>query len=283
MAVRNQKHRKLEIWLMVGALLLMFVGLPVGLYFANGFNAFLSGTNDYTQVENTTAFYNGTLVSGKAVEGRYGSVNGTSAPILNDTWAWDAVSEWDQVTIVNTGTDVGLIMNWNMTPAKLLDSKINDFQMQFNCSDHLKVTINAVKFDGVTLTSVQAYQNTHVTNSSTTIRWNITPIGVLTLQNDLNSAATDEVYFQIIIEGYDASNKLTIGDTIQFQFATGESGNVYAFTSKQILQGSVTILGMTFVLFGFASTPYWNPFGEDKKPSGPSKKRTPKKTTKRRR
>lgn len=256
------KQRKTQVMLMVGALLLMFVGLPVGLYMANGFNGFLSGVNTWTEVENTTAFYDGPILDGDD-EYRYASYNGTT--VTEETPTWDTVTEWDSITIAGTGTNNKVVFNYNKTVDELLNSKINQIRFKLNSSNRLKVTVNAVKWDGVTLTSVQAYSVSHVDNESSTLYWNVTPVKALGYKNDLSPAATDEVYFQIILEGFDATNYLTAGDTIQFQIAEGSSSNAYAFSNIQILRGSVTILGLIFVLVGFASTPYWNPTGAKKK------------------
>jgi len=259
---RMTKQRKLQVWLMVGALLLMFVGLPIGLYFANGFNGYLSSSNEWTQIENTTKFKDAPILD-EDDEHRYASYNGTT--VTEETPTWDSSEEWDSLTVAGTGTNQKVVLNWNTTIDDLLSSKISQFRIKLNCSEHLKVTINLVKWDGVTLTSKEAYSNGHIKNASQTIYWNITPIGLLTLKTGLNADATDTVYFQIIIEGYDSDNYLTAGDSFQFQLATGEASNVYSFSSIQILRGSVTILGLVLLMFGFASTPYWNPFGEGKR------------------
>jgi hypothetical protein len=247
---------------MVGALLLITVGLPAGIWAANSFNSFLSGTVEYSQVENTTDFYDGPILDDDD-EHRYASYNGTT--VTQETPTWDVTGEWDQVTVVGTGSNNKLVLNWNMTTDDLLNSKFSVVRFKTNCSNELKLTVNAVKWDGVTLTSVEAYSVNHINNESETMNWNITPTKALELVNDLNPAATDEVYFQIVIEGYDSDNYLTVGDTVQFQIATGENGNVYSFSNLQILNGAATIFGLVFLLFGFASTPYWNPWGESKK------------------
>ncbi len=265
----KMNKRKLEVSMMIGALLLLVIGLPVGLWVGNGVNSFLSGTPSYTQVENVTAFYDAPVLDGDA-EYSFSAVNGTT--ITEETPTWDVTLEWDSITLSSTGTNNKVIYNWNTTIDDLINSKITGMRMKFNCSKDIAVTINLVKWDGVALTSVEAYSNAHVGNISSTIAWNITPMGLLAIKNDLNPAVTDEVYFQIIMEGYDTT-KLASGDTIQFQFATTESGNVYAFTNYQLLTGSATIFGIIFLLIGLASTPYWNPLGPVKKQRKSPKKR----------
>ena len=92
-----RSKRQVDIYLMVGAILLLFVGLPVGLWGANTFNSFLAGTATETQVENTTSFYEGPILDGIATEGRYASVN--NSVITAETPTWDTVTEWDQVVL----------------------------------------------------------------------------------------------------------------------------------------------------------------------------------------
>lgn len=275
--------RKTEVYMMVGALLLLFVGLPVALWGANAFNGYLSGVSTFSQVENVTAFYNGPILDGDD-EYKVASYNGTT--VVEETPSWDSNEEWDSIILLGNGTNNKVVFNWNVTVDDLLASKYNGFRMKFNGTDHLIVTVNAVKWDGVTLTSVQAYENLHVLNESATITWNMTPMNILNLKTTLAPAGTDEVYFQIIVTGYDSDNYLVLADTFEFQFATSEPGNVYAFTHLQILQGSATILGLTFILVGFASTSAWNPFGGGNAPVNRAYragKRTVSKTNKKRR
>lgn len=267
--------RKLEVSMMVGALLLLVIGLPTGLWMANGVNSWLSGTDTYAQVENTTAFYDGPILDDN-VEHRYASVNGTVE--TEETPTWDVTLEWDSVTLGSTGTDNKVVFNWNVSVDDIINSKFTGLRLKLNCSKRLTVLVNAVKWDGVSLTSVEAYSNAHIDNESSTVHWNITPMGILAIKNDLNPDATDVVWFQIILEGYDTA-KLTTGDTIQFQFATSESGNVYSFTNYQILSFSAVIFGIIFGLIGLASTKYWNPLGPEKK----SRKRSGRKKSRARR
>lgn len=254
MKFRNK--RQVDIYLMVGAILLLIVGLPVALWGANSFNSFLSGTATYTQVENVTAFYEGPLVNGKTTEGKYASVN--NSVITAEVPTWDTVAEWDQVVLTTEGTDAKMIFNWNTTVTQLLKSKDYQLRIKTNGSKPLVITINAVKFDGVSLTSALCKQFTHIGNLSQTVYWNWTGTDLLGVISTLNPVTTDEVYIQIIIEGYGTS-KLTTGDTIQFQFALTSPSNAYSFTNWQIMTGFATIGGITFFFIAMASTSYWNP------------------------
>lgn len=260
MNIRNK--RQVDIYLMVGAILLLFVGLPVALWGANTFNSFLAGTATETQVENVTAFYEGPILDGKATEGRFGSFGNNTVTVEVPTW--DTVTEWDQVVLTTSGTDAKMIFNWNTTVDGLLKSKDYQFRMKLNGTKALAVTINAVKYDGVTLTSVLCKSFPHVGNLSQTIYWNYSGTDLLGVISGLNPATTDEVYIQIIIEGY-GTTKLTTGDTIQFQFALVGPSNAYSFTNWQIMTGFATIGGIAFFFVAMASTSYWNPLSGDGK------------------
>lgn len=251
-----KSKRQVDVYLMVGAVLLLFVGLPVALWGANSFNSLLAGTATETQVENVTAFYEGPIIDGKATEGKFASVNNTV--ITTEVPTWDTVTEWDQVVLTTSGTDAKMIFNWNTTVEELLKSKDYQLRMKTNGTKALAITINAVKYDGVSLTSVECVTFAHLGNKSQVVYWNWTGTDLLAIQTALNPSATDEVYIQIIIEGY-GTTKLTTGDTIQFQFARIGPSNAYSFTNWQIMTGFATIGGIAFFFIAMASTSYWNP------------------------
>ena len=275
MKIRN--NRQVEIYLMVGALLLILVGIPGILYAANGFNGFLSGSASLTQIENSTAFYEGPILD-EDLENRYASVNGTT--VTAETPTWDTSDEWDQVIITSTETDNKLVFNWNKTVSEILNSKIYQVIFKTNITKEIKLTINAVKWDGTTLTSVEAHSITHIGVDNNTVYWNFTASEILYIQTQLNPAIADEVYFQFIFEGYDSDNKLTTGDTLVFQFAYAEPSNVYTFTSWQVLTFTASIMGLLLCFVALASTPYWNPLiGRYTR----KRKKQPKKNSKKRR
>jgi len=257
--------RQLEIYLMVGAIILIFFGIPAGVWAGNSFNTFLAGSVNYDQLENETDFYDGPIIDGDD-QYQYASYNGTT--VTGETPVFDTVTEWDQITITGTGTDNKFVLNWNITTDQLMDSSFSELRIKTNCSKDLKVSIKAVKFDGVTLTSVSAYSS-KVRNGSQTVAWNITPMDALILVNNLNPDATDEVYFQIIFEGYDSDNYLEVADVIQFQVATGENGNVYAFSNIQILRAVATLGGVLLILIAFGSTKAWNPVSDKGRKKAP--------------
>jgi len=55
--------RKLEVGLMIGALLFLFVGIPVAVWAGNSFNGGLGSTYGYTQIENVTEFVYAPIVT----------------------------------------------------------------------------------------------------------------------------------------------------------------------------------------------------------------------------
>jgi hypothetical protein len=257
-------QRKIEIYLMVGAVLMLLVGIPLTLFVANGFNGFLSGTANFTQIENTTAFYEGPILD-EDLEGRYASVNVTT--VIAETPTWDVSEEWDTVTIASTETVNTLVLNWNMTVTNLLKSKISQIRFKTNFSKELKITVNAVKWDGTTLTTHNMEKILHIGVDNNTVFWNITPSEVLYASAQLNPAVTDEVYFQFEISGHDATtNKLTTGDTLTFQIASASPSNAYSFTGWQILTFTASIMGLFLCFVALASTKYFNPIiGQVKK------------------
>ena len=260
--MKARSKRQIDQFLMVGAVLLLVIGIPSMIYVADSYNGLISGTYSYTQQENTTALYTGPIVEGdNDIGSEYGvaSVNGTTTvTVTNESVSWDVVSEWDQITLTSTGTDNEIYFNWNQTPEKLMAGDNYQLRIKTNGTNALKLSVYAVKFDGVALTSVKAWDGL-VSNLSQVIYWNWTPMEILAVQSSLNPEATDEVYFQIIMEGRTTTDNLSVGDTIQFQFALGGSDNVYTFSAKSILHGTATIGGILFIILGIASTPAWNP------------------------
>lgn len=271
----KMSKRKLEVSLMIGALILLFAGIPAMIYMGNAWNGLFSATQEYDQIENTTAFYDGPILDDDA-EYRYGAYNGTT--VTEETPSWDTNLEWDSITLVNTGADPVLVFNVNDTATDLLNTNYNMMRLKINFTKHTTVSVYAVKWDGVTLTSVLLH-TAHADNESTTVYYNWTPSGLLSDETTLNPASTDEQWIQIRITGFDDDNVLEAGDTIEFQFAYGGPSGPYAFTSFQILKGVATISGIFLILVGMASTPYWNPLGN----SRPKRSNSPRKRTTRRR
>ena len=263
--LKVRSKRKIEIFLMVGAILLLIVGIPCGIYIANNYNRVVAGTYSYTQQETDTALHTGPIVEGDndiGSEYRVASVNGTTTvTVTNESVSWDVVSEWDQITLTSTGTDNEIYFNWNQTPEKLMAGDNYQLRIKTNGTNALKLSVYAVKFDGVALTSVKAWDGL-VSNLSQVIYWNWTPMEILAVQSRLNPDATDEVYIQIVMEGRTASNNLSVGDTIQFQFALGGSDNVFSCSSGFILRNSALLGGVFMIFIAMASTPIWNPMTE---------------------
>lgn len=248
---------------MVGALLLLLVGVPLGLYAANSINGYLSANPTYVQIENTTAFYEAPFIADDVdTEGRYAAVNGTTITV--ETPVWDTTGEWDALTITNDETRNTLYFNVNITVKELLNTDYSKMRLKFNGTKHLAVTIYAVKFDGVVLTKVSAVEFAHVGNESSTVYWNMTPSALLQLQTGLAPALTDEVYLQIAVSGYNAANALEVGDTVMFQFAWASASAVYSFTSWQILTFMASGMGFVLILVAMGSTAYWNPLAGKK-------------------
>lgn len=283
----KMNKRKMEIYLMVGALLLLFVGIPAAVWMANSVNGYLSANPTYAQIENTTAFLDAPLIADEIdTEYSFASVNGTD--ITEETPTWDVDGDWDEVTLTANETRNLVMFNVNMTVRELLNTDYSALRLKLNGTNELKVTIYAVKSDGVLLTKSLAYQFVHVGNETQTLLWNFTPSTILGLQVALKPALTDVVYFQIVIEGYNAANALTTGDTIQFQFAWAGSAAAYSFTSWQILTGVSSMIGICLMFVAMASTPYWNPLSGKGRASSsgsapPARRKAPRRKASRRR
>lgn len=258
--------------MMVGALLLLFVGIPGAIYLANSVNGYLSANPEYTQIDNTTAFIDEPFLADDIdTIYHYAAVNDTT--ITEETPSWNTVGEWDSVTLTINETRAKMIFNVNLTVKELLETDYSALRMKFNCSKEIAVNVYAVKSDGVLITKVLAKAIPHITNESTTVLWNFTPSQILALQTSLGPDLTDEVWFTIEIVGYDADYLLTLGDTIEFQFAWAGSAAVYSFTSWQILTGVAVIAGIILILVAFGSTSYWNPLtGSRSRSSGGSRR-----------
>lgn len=270
--------RKLDVYLMVGALILLFAGVPAGIWAMNSFNGWIAPSYTYTQIENETAgdFYDGPILDEDG-EFYYATVNDTT--VTEETWVQDSNSEWDSITIAGTGDEMGLFINWNVTVDGLLNSKDFQLRIKTNQTKELSIGVYATKWDGITLTRVLAFSG-HVGNESQTLYWNWTPSDLLSLKYNLAPAITDEVWMTILITGYDADNELETADVIEVQLATGGTGAVYSFTSWQILTFTATIVGIILILVAFGSTPYWNPLVPTR--SGGSSSGTRRKSPKRR-
>lgn len=267
---------------MIGALLLLVIGIPITLWVSNGFNGFLSGAPSYSQIENTTAFYEGPFVDGVETEGRFASVNSTT--VTAETPTWDTSDEWDSIVLTSTEAENKVIFNWNMSVEDLLNSKISQFRIKLNTTKELKISFYAVKWDDATLTKVLAYSIPHIGADNSTVYWNITASDVLNIKSGLAPAITDEVYFQIIIDGYDDDNHLTTADTITFQFATAEPSNAYSFSHYQVLKFTAFLMGAGLFFVGFASTKYFNPLmGKVRSSTGGRKKSKGRKRSRKRR
>ena len=258
------KKARLNILASMFAIVMTLAGPVVGTAGANMWNEWTSGGSiDYTQIENTTAYLSAPFVEEKiSTEARYASVNGTgtSANITAETPTWDTTTEWDQVTITSTGTDVKLIFNLNITLDELLDTKNTEMRIKTNGSKALEITIEAVKSDGVDLKTHELY-NKEVANLSQKAVWDFDPTDILEASNELDPAKTDDVWIRIIIEGK-GTTKLTTADVVQFQFAWGGNDNVYALSSEDALGMTAVIMGLLYLILAVLATPMLNIDGD---------------------
>ena len=91
--IKIQNKRQLNKWLMIGAIMILMVGLPFSVWAVNSWNGLLTSTYDYTQFENTTKFYEGPLVDGVATEGRYASIHTNVTTVVTaETPVWILLS-----------------------------------------------------------------------------------------------------------------------------------------------------------------------------------------------
>jgi len=249
--------KRLDAILNVVALAFLFLIVPGMVYVGNAWNGFLGSTYEWDAQENATSLYQGPVIDGDSSEYRMASVNDTGD--VEETPVWDVSSDWDQVTIVNTGAQVKLIMNLNITANELLNSKYYSLRVKTNGTQPLKISCFAVKFDGVTLTQQQIDESITVRNGSRTAYFNWTPAEILQVETLLNPELDDETYLQLVFESSSSTDNLTTGDVIQYQIHLGKPSNVYTFSSIQILRGVATIGGILFIMCAFASTSAWNP------------------------
>jgi len=251
--------RKLEVGLMIGALLLLFVGIPVAVWAGNSFNGWLGSTYDYTQIENVTAFVDEPITTDDIeAENEFSFGTFGDAESTEETPSWDVTQEWDSVTLVGNESEMSFALNINTTVKELMEGKDFQFRLKLNQTKDLSVRLYAVKSDGIELTRVVMWSS-HMSNETQTAYWNWTPTEIMMVSNTLNPAITDEVYLQLVIEGSDDDNELEAGDTIEFQLAWGGPTQVYSFSSWQILTGVSCLVGIVLLFVAAGSTPYWNP------------------------
>lgn len=174
-------------------------------------------------------------------------------------------------------------MNINKSANDLLNSKYFSMRVKTNSTQHLKVSLYAVKFDGTNLVSQQIATTVTLGNGSKTGYFNWTATDILQAQTLLNPATTDEVYTQLIFESSSTTNNFTLADVVQYQIHLGKSSNAYSFSSIQILRGVATIGGVIFLLVAFASIPAWNPLQGTIRTTGGNAKRTTKRRATRKR
>jgi hypothetical protein len=131
----SDKRRKMDVALMLGAVALLIIGIPLGIWMSEKWNGWLSPTYDYASFpdddnETLDAPYNADLID---TTGFVYTVNGTGddAVITNETVVWDATLDWDTVTLTGDGI---LVINLNKTLDQLYKSKNYQLRMAFNAS-----------------------------------------------------------------------------------------------------------------------------------------------------
>lgn len=260
----GKKKAAVNVLLTIAAVVFTICGPVIGALAANGWNEWTSGGSlDYDQQENATAYLSAPFVEEKiSTEGRYASINGTgtSANITAETPVFDVVTEWDQVTITSTGTDVRFILNLNLSLAEMMASKYTELRIKTNSSKALDIEIEAVKSDGVDLTTYDLYE-AEPGNLSKTSTWSFDATDILLAKTTLAPAKTDDVWIRIIISGKDTV-KLTTADVIQFQVALGGNDNVYAIAHEDSLGLTAVILGIVYLVGGTLATPWINFSGD---------------------
>lgn len=282
--ILKMTKKRLDAILNVVALVFLFLLVPGMVATGNAWNGFLGTTYTWDAQENTTSLYEGPVVDGDASEYLMASTLINDTGDVEETPSWDVDGDWDQVTISNSGAKIKLIMNINKSADDLLNSKYFSMRVKTNSTQHLKVSLYAVKFDTTHLYSQQIATTVTLGNGSKTGYFNWTATDILQAQTLLNPATTDEVYTQLVFESSSTTNNFTAADVVQYQIHLGQSSNAYAFSSIQILRGVATIGGVIFLMVAFASTPFWNPLQGTIKTTGGTRKRTSKrrKTTRRR-
>lgn len=239
---KAMNERTKGILMMVLAFSIIFLGIPLGIGLGNGYNALLTDNVNYSQIENTTAFQDVVSWDGVSTKGSVVSGSSAGANATEETPLWDTNQEWDSVVLTTESTDAVILWNVNLTPKKVLHSEKCGLRVKTNGTKELEVSIWVVKYDGVDLTRIKAFAQ-KVENGSQEVTWNITPIEILDLNSELNVETTDSSWIQIQITGYDADNKLTTADELEFQFAWETPDNPWVLSSYQILE-TIAIIGM---------------------------------------
>lgn len=255
------KRRKIDVALMLGAVALLIVGIPMGIWVSEKWNGWLSPTYDYASFpddDNHTldAPYNADLID---TTGLVYTVNGTGedAVITNETVVWDTVLDWDSVTMTDAGI---LVVNLNKTVGAIYTGKDYQFRFTLNCSEDLEISLEAVKSDGVLMTVVPIVGPIE-SDGTGIIYWNLTPAEVLGIVTTLNALATEENWIRIVITGAEGAD-LDLGTTIEFKGELGGSGHVYAVSPQYTLQAVALVFTLVFGFVAVASTPYFNPLNK---------------------
>lgn len=240
----------------LGAIALLFLAVPLGVWIGNEINTWRSDTYAYDQMENVTSeYYEAPIIESSDTEAKVVSLNDTT--ITEETPTWDTVSEWDQLIVTSTGTDVSLIFNLNISAEDLMRSSDYQMRMKLNGSKALDLSIEVCKFDGVAFTSSEVWSG-HVSNGSEVNYWNWTPTEVLEAHDIQDLEPTDESWIRIIISGADG-DKLTTGDTVQFQIAKGGPDNLTTWSSYGIMTTTTTLLGIGLMIMALFASPLVNP------------------------
>lgn len=251
----NKKNT--DVALMILAISLIVVGIPIGMYMADSWNSWLSPTYDYTSFpDNDTDLLEAPVLGAViSTEGSAVTVNGTTATatITNETVIWDSPLDWDSVTMTGAGD---LILNLNKTVSDLYGSVNYQMILNTNSSIDLTLTLQAIKSDGIILTSYDL--NTwNPGNGSNSVYWNWTPSDIMEIITTMNVRATEETWIRLVIEETDGA--LEIGDSVEFKIELGGSGHVYGISSEKTLQMTLWIGTLIFGFVALASTPWFNP------------------------
>jgi hypothetical protein len=255
MKLQGNAKKRFEVGLTIGALAVLLLALPIACWTVNNISGWISATNTYDQLDNVTSeYYEGPVLDGDN-EFAVASINGTT--VTEETFVKDTSGDWDQVTISSTEADNILVFNLNSSVEDLLNSRISELRMKFNGSKALDITVQAVKWDTVTLTKHIMFEG-EVANESQILYYNMTPLDLLNAKTVLNAEPTDSQWIQILVTAKDTT-KLETADVIQFQFAYGEPSNLNVLQNIDILQTTAVIMGVIFFFLAMASTKYWNP------------------------
>jgi hypothetical protein len=259
MKARMSKERKLDVALMIGAIAMILIALPLGVWASEKWNGWLSPTFTYTSDpdEDNDTVDMPFLADLIDTTGFVASVDGTDedAVIVNETVIWDDTNDWDAVTMSQNGT---LYINWNETLDGLYNAKSFQYRFSTNSSVALDITIQAVKSDGIAITAVDLAHFTAEADDTAVHYWNWTPASMLEDVSAFKPLATDDVWIRIVIAGEEAVD-LTAGDVIEFKGEVGGSNHVYAVSSKYALQATAMIFALVLGFLAIASTAYFNP------------------------